>query len=98
MATLPKTEKTVYIQRCRDEAGKRDTEHQGGRFHGEFGAGFSGPGGPNQALLLKHIFALPEANNMVRDCKARLKLFLEEALNIAPSALNDVSLLQHSAG
>jgi hypothetical protein len=57
------------------------------------GAGFSAPaGGPNQALLLKHIFDLDNNLPKVRQYKEALKDLLVGTLHVAPDCLDQVSL------
>lgn len=57
------------------------------------GAGFSAPaGGPNQALLLQHVFDLPETEDKIRECKNALRDFLVTVLNVAPSSVHEISL------
>jgi hypothetical protein len=57
------------------------------------GAGFSVPaGGPNQAMLLREIFNLPENTLQTGSCKEALRSFLVDVLNVAPSGVNNVLL------
>ena len=53
---------------------------------------FCPAGGPNQALLLKQIFALPETTPKTRTCKKALKDFLVDVLSVAPGSVSDISL------